>query len=67
MPGYRSSRSSSTSATVAPDARLTDAAKVLETYRISSLPVVDGTKLVGVLTVTDLLRAFVQQNEELAA
>ena len=53
--------------TIAPEARLTEAAKVLETYRISSLPVVDGAALVGVLTVTDLLRAFVQQNEELAA
>ena len=53
--------------TVAPDAPLTDAAKVLETYRISSLPVVEGIELVGILTVTDLLRAFVEQNEELAA
>jgi len=53
--------------TIAPHAPLIDAAKVLETYRISSLPVVNGTELVGVLTVTDLLRAFVAQNEELAA
>jgi acetoin utilization protein AcuB len=53
--------------TIAPDAPLIDAARVLETYRISSLPVVDGTELVGMLTVTDLLRAFVEQNEEKAA
>jgi acetoin utilization protein AcuB len=53
--------------TIAPDRPLIEAAKVLETYRISSLPVVDGIELVGVLTVTDLLRAFVEQNEELAA
>ncbi len=53
--------------TIAPDTPLVDAAKVLEIYRISSLPVLDGTELVGVLTVTDLLRAFVAQNEELAA
>ena len=53
--------------TIAPDAPLVDAAKVLETYRISALPVVDGTELVGMLTVTDLLRAFVEQNEEIAA
>ena len=46
--------------TIAPHAPLIDAAKVLETYRISSLPVVDGTRLVGMLTVTDLLRAFVE-------
>jgi len=53
--------------TIAPDAPLIDAARVLETYRISSLPVVAGIELVGMLTVTDLLRAFVEQNEELAA
>ena len=53
--------------TIAPDAPLVDAAKVLETYRISSLPVVDGIALVGMLTVTDLLRAFVEQNEEIVA
>lgn len=53
--------------TIAPDAPLVEAAKVLETYRISALPVVDGTELVGMLTVTDLLRVFVEQNEEKAA
>ena len=50
--------------TIVPDAPLVDAAKILETYRISSLPVVDrGGKLVGLLSVTDLLRVFVKQNE----
>jgi acetoin utilization protein AcuB len=53
--------------TIAPEAPLVDAAKILETYRISSLPVVERTKLVGMLTVTDLLRAFVDQNQEAAA
>jgi acetoin utilization protein AcuB len=53
--------------TIAPDAPLVEAAKILETYRISSLPVVDERRLVGVLTVTDLLRVFVEQNEEVAA
>lgn len=53
--------------TIAPDAPLVEAAKVLETYRISALPVVEGTELVGMLTVTDLLRVFVEQNEEKAA
>ncbi|MDP2605333.1 MAG: CBS domain-containing protein [Deltaproteobacteria bacterium] len=50
--------------TVSPDAPLVQAAKVLETYRISALPVVDGQKLVGMISVTDLLRVFVEQNEE---
>jgi acetoin utilization protein AcuB len=52
--------------TIAPDAPLVQAAKVLETYRISSLPVVDGKKLVGMISVMDLLRAFVEQNEDAA-
>jgi acetoin utilization protein AcuB len=54
--------------TIAADAPLVEAAKILETYRISSLPVVDHSgKLVGMLSVTDLLRVFVEQNEEIAA
>jgi acetoin utilization protein AcuB len=52
--------------TISPDAPLVQAAKVLETYRISSLPVVDGEKLVGMISVMDLLRAFVEQNEDAA-
>jgi CBS domain-containing protein len=31
------------------------------------LPVVDGGRLIGILTVTDVLRVFVDQNEEIAA
>src|SRR6266542_6866600 len=53
--------------TIAPDAPLVEAAKVLETYRISSMPVIDDGRLVGMLTVTDVLRVFVEQDEELAA
>jgi acetoin utilization protein AcuB len=48
---------------VAPDTSLIEAAKILETYKISSLPVVAGEKLVGMLSVTDLLGAFIEQNE----
>lgn len=53
--------------TISSDAPLVRAAKLLETYRISSVPVVDGAKLVGLLTVMDLLREFIAQNEEIAA
>jgi acetoin utilization protein AcuB len=54
--------------TIAPDAPLVEAAKVLETYRISSLPVVDGQSVVGMVSVMDLLRVFVAlQHKEIAA
>jgi acetoin utilization protein AcuB len=46
---------------------LVEAAKILETYRISSLPVVQDLRVVGMLSVTDLLRVFVAQNTEMAA
>jgi len=52
---------------VSSDTTLVEAAKILETYRISSLPVVDGDTLVGMISVTDLLRAFVEQNEQTVA
>jgi acetoin utilization protein AcuB len=53
--------------TIAPDAPLVEAAKVLEIYRIGSLPVVGDGRLVGMLTVTDVLRVFVEENREIAA
>lgn len=45
--------------TVGPDEPIEEAALVMETHRVSGLPVVEGGKLVGILTITDLLRAFV--------
>ena len=53
--------------TVTPATLLVEAAKILETYRISSLPVVEDLRVVGMLSVTDLLRVFVAQNTETAA
>ena len=50
--------------TIAHDSPLVEAAKLLETYRISSLPVVEKQQLVGILTVTDVLKAFIAQNLE---
>lgn len=43
---------------VGPDTPLRDALDILLKHRISGLPVVDSDHLVGVLTVTDLLRAL---------
>ena len=38
----------------------TEAAQLLLDHKIGALPVVDGGDLVGIITETDLLRAFVQ-------
>lgn len=46
--------------TIGPDDAIEQAALVMETHRVSGLPVVDHAKLVGILTITDLLRAFVR-------
>jgi acetoin utilization protein AcuB len=44
--------------TVTPTMSLRDALKVVIDRRFSGLPVVEGDRLVGMLTVMDLLRAF---------
>jgi len=41
--------------TVAPDAPVSAAARRMLDYKISALPVVEGERLVGILTLTDLL------------
>lgn len=46
--------------TVRPDDPLERAALLMEEHRISGLPVVGQDGLVGILTITDLLRAFVE-------
>lgn len=48
---------------VSPETSLVEAAKLLHTYRIGSLPVVEDEKLVGLISVTDLLRVFIEQNQ----
>jgi acetoin utilization protein AcuB len=45
--------------TVAPDDPIEHAALLMEEHRVSGLPVVDGAAIVGIVTITDLLRAFV--------
>ncbi len=45
--------------TVPPDLPMERAARRLLRYRISGLPVVSGDRLVGIITETDFLRAFV--------
>lgn len=46
--------------TTTPDTPIEHAAKQLYTHRIGCLPVMDGEKLVGILTETDVLRSFVE-------
>lgn len=43
---------------VAPDATVQEAAAVMAERKIGCLPVVDGEKLVGIVTETDILRHF---------
>ena len=44
--------------TVAPDAPLEEAVALMLRHKISGLPVLEGGRLVGIVTVTDLLRAL---------
>jgi acetoin utilization protein AcuB len=45
--------------TIAPDAAIDEAARLLRTYKIGGLPVVEGKQLLGIITVADVLDAFV--------
>lgn len=45
--------------TVQADDPIEQAALLMEEHKISGLPVMDGARLAGILTITDLLRAFV--------
>jgi len=44
--------------TIAPDAPLSEAASIMAQKKIGALPVVEGQKLIGIVTTTDLLRAL---------
>jgi acetoin utilization protein AcuB len=46
--------------TVTPETRVEHAARLMLAARFGSLPVMDGSALAGIVTYTDLLRAFVQ-------
>ena len=45
---------------IGPDQDARDAARLMLEHKIGALPVLDGDHLVGILTETDVLRAFVR-------
>lgn len=47
--------------TISPNASLSDVLYLLNRYKISRLPVVDGNKLVGIITRSDIIRVEVNQ------
>lgn len=49
---------------VRPDTDVRRAAQMLREQRISALPVVEGDRLVGILTATDIIRGFVALLDE---
>ncbi|MBX3003710.1 MAG: CBS domain-containing protein [Anaerolineales bacterium] len=50
--------------TVAPDTALTEAARLMLQHKIGALPVVDHGELVGLITESDIFRAFMRLFEE---
>lgn len=48
--------------TISREAPIEEAARLLLKYRIGGLPVMKGEALVGIITKTDLLRAFLRQS-----
>lgn len=49
--------------TVTPDTPLSDAAHLMLSWRIRGLPVVERGRLIGMITVTDFLRRFLNQSQ----
>ena len=50
--------------TVSPTASLIDAARLMLNHKISALPVLSEEKLVGIITESDIFRAFVELEEK---
>ena len=52
--------------TISADAAVAEAAATMTGRRVNRLPVLDGDRLVGVVSRADIVRAFVRSDEELA-
>ena len=46
--------------TIGPEENLEEAAKLINQYKVGGLPVLDDNKLVGIITVGDILAAFIE-------
>jgi len=53
--------------TVGPDRHAREAAHIMLEHKIGCLPVLDGERLLGIITETDLLRAFVRSESHAEA
>jgi CBS domain-containing protein len=53
--------------TIAPGREVHEAARLMVSESVNRLPVVDGGKLVGIVTRADVVRAFTRTDEEIAA
>lgn len=51
--------------TIAPERPVAEAARMMIEQQVNRLPVVDGSRLLGIVTRADLVRAFVRPDEEL--
>ena len=50
---------------IGPDREAHDAARLMLEHRIGALPVTDAGRVIGIITETDILRAFVRAGESL--
>ena len=53
--------------TVGPDRPAREAARLMVEHQIGALPVEDGGRMVGIVTETDMLRAFIRMDAPLGA
>ena len=53
--------------TVDPNRNVVEAARIMLDHKIGALPVVDGGTIIGIMTETDIMRAFAAMMPELVA
>ncbi|MFQ5899003.1 MAG: CBS domain-containing protein [Candidatus Methylomirabilia bacterium] len=53
--------------TVGPDRETAEVARIMLEHKIGAVPVLEGERVVGILTETDLLRAFAESRAQVSA